>query len=552
MHAGTIDAMSRPLEDYALIGDSRTAALVGRDGSIDWLCVPRFDSPACFAALVGDEDNGAWALAPRDEVVATRRAYRDDSMVLDAVFEVRGGGRVRISDAMVPGSDAPRVVRLVTCEAGRVAMRSQLKLRFDYGQVVPWAHRVDGVLVAVGGPDAVVLYADVPMHGKDFATVAEFALDEGDTVAFQLAWFPSYEGVPAALDVTTALAAADTFWHAWAARCRYDGPWRSTVLRSLLTLKALTDVRTGAVVAAPTASIPEQIGGVRNWDYRYCWLRDATFVLVALANAGYDEEALAWRSWLLRAVAGNPSRLQILYGLRGERRVPELTAPWLHGYEGSQPVRIGNAAAAQLQLDVYGEVVDVMLQAERRGLPPDMDQWSITKAVVEAVEERWNQPDRGLWEVRGETRHFVHSKVLAWVALDRAIVAVEQIRLDGPLDRWRALRERMHADICLNGFDPQRETFTQSYGSRELDAATLLIPLVGFLPATDERVRGTVCALSNASSSSMGSCTAIRSRRRPPTGFRPVKVRSSRAAFGSPTTTCCKGVTTTRAPSSSA
>jgi GH15 family glucan-1,4-alpha-glucosidase len=488
-------AMSRPIEDYALIGDTRTAALVSRDGSIDWLCLPHFDSAACFAGLVGDDENGMWSMRPQGHANAVRRAYRDESMILETVYELEDGGRVRVVDAMLPGSDVPRVVRLVTGEAGRVAMRSQLRIRFDYGQVVPWIHRASGTTVAIAGPDAVALYADVPLRGEELSTVAEFWVGPGERVGFELAYFPSYEAQPGPSDIITALRRTDAFWREWARTCRYEGPWRNVVVRSLLTLKALTDARTGAVLAAPTTSLPEALGGVRNWDYRYCWLRDATFVLVALLNAGYEEEAFAWRAWLLRAAAGNPEQLQILYGLRGERRLPEFEAPWLRGYADSRPVRIGNAAAVQLQLDVYGEVTDVIYQAHRAGLPPDADEWSLTRAVVAAVERRWREPDRGLWEVRGPCRHFVHSKVLAWVAFDRAITMIERFGLDGPLDRWRAVRADIHSEVCTYGYDTARETFTQSYGSREIDAAALLIPLVGFLSPGDPRVAGTVRAV---------------------------------------------------------
>lgn len=489
--------MSRPIEDYALIGDTRTAALVCRDGAIDWLCLPRFDSGACFAALVGEPENGAWSLAPQGRPAAIQRAYRQDSMVLETVYELDDGARVRVVDAMLPGSDVPRVLRLVEGEAGRVAMRSQIRIRFDYGRIVPWLHRASGTVVAVAGPDAVALYSDVELRGEDLSTVAEFWIGPGERVGFEMAYFASYEQQPGPSDVVTALRRTDVFWREWARTCTYpgDGAWRAEVVRSLLTLKALTDARTGAVLAAPTTSLPEYLGGVRNWDYRYCWLRDATFVLVALLNAGYEEEAFAWRGWLLRAVAGNPDQIQILYGLQGERRIPEFEAPWLRGYADSRPVRIGNAAAEQLQLDVYGEVADVMYQAHRAGLPPDNDEWSLTKAVVEAVERRWSEPDRGLWEVRGECRPFVHSKVLAWVALDRAICAIEKFGLDGPADRWRALRNQIHDEVCKQGYDPKRKTFTQSYGSAEIDAAALLIPLVGFLAPDDPRVAGTVRAV---------------------------------------------------------
>jgi GH15 family glucan-1,4-alpha-glucosidase len=486
--------MARRIEDYALIGDTRTAALVGRDGTIEWLCLPRFDSGACFAKLVGDDDNGSWSLAPKGGRVVERR-YREDSLLLETIWEVDGGVRVRVVDGMLPGSDAPRVVRLVVGEHGRATMTSRIEIRYDYGRVVPWLRHAAGTFVACGGPDAIALYADVALSVDGDANVAEFEVGEGDRIGMEMAYFSSYDEQPGPSDVTSALRRTDVFWREWARTSTYDGPWREMVMRSLITLKALTDVKTGAVLAAPTTSLPEQIGGVRNWDYRYCWLRDATFVLVALLNAGYEEEAFAWRGWLLRAVAGNPKNLQILYGLRGERRLPEFEAPWLAGYEQSRPVRIGNAAAAQLQLDVYGEVADAMYQAHRGGLLPDTDEWRLITNVVEAVEERWRDEDRGLWEVRGPCRHFVHSKVLAWVALDRAVCAIEQYQMDGPVDRWRALRDQIHADVCKHGYDSKRATFTQSYGSREIDAATLLIPLVGFLKPDDPRVLGTVRAV---------------------------------------------------------
>jgi GH15 family glucan-1,4-alpha-glucosidase len=487
--------MSRPLEDYALIGDMRTAALVARDGTIEWLCVPNFDDGACFAALVGEDENGSWSLAPAGRARTIERAYRSQSMVLETTYVLEDGGRVRVTDGMLPGSDVPRIVRLVSGEAGRVAMRSRLRIRFDYGRAVPWVHQQSGALVAIAGPDAAAMYAGVELKPEGLSTVAEFELGAGESVGFELAYFASYEQQPGPSDVASALHRTDEVWREWTRTSRYQGPWGSHVERSLLTLKTLTDMKTGAVIAAPTTSLPERPGGVRNWDYRYCWLRDATFVLVALLNAGYEAEALAWREWLLRAAAANPDELRILYGLRGERHVLEYEASWLNGYGGARPVRIGNAAADQLQLDVYGEVVDVMYQAHRAGFEADADDWALTKAVVEAVEQRWTEPDSGLWESRGPARHFVHSKVLAWVALDRATRAVERFRLDGPVDRWRAVRAQIHADVCANGYDPRRETFTQAYGSRELDAATLLVPLVGFLPPDDPRVVGTVRAV---------------------------------------------------------
>ncbi|HEY4440641.1 MAG TPA: glycoside hydrolase family 15 protein [Candidatus Elarobacter sp.] len=486
--------MSRPLEDYAIVGDSRTAALIARDGTIDWLCLPAFDSGACFAALLGDDENGSWSLAPAVPARSVSRAYRDGSMVLETTYDAEGG-RVRVTDAMVTGTDSPRLVRCVEGLEGRVAMRSRLRIRFDYGRIVPWVHRTKHGIAAVAGPDALALFADVEQRGEDHSTVAEFEVGARDQVCFEIAYYRSYDAFPRRSPARHALRRSDEGWRRWAERCRFKGRDRELVVRSLLTLKALADTRTGAVLAAPTTSLPEVLGGVRNWDYRYCWLRDATFVLVALLNAGYEDEARAWRAWLLRAVAANPGDIQILYSLRGARHVPEYEAPWLAGYGGAKPVRIGNAAVAQLQLDVYGEVVDVMHQAHRSGIGSNQDEWNLMKAVVETVEHRWSEDDCGLWEVRSACRPFVHSKVLAWVALDRAIAAVEQFRFDGPVDRWRALRAEIHEQVCREGYDARRETFTQSYGSRELDAATLLIPLVGFLPHDDPRVRGTIRAV---------------------------------------------------------
>jgi GH15 family glucan-1,4-alpha-glucosidase len=488
---------SRPLEDYALIGDRRSAALVARDGTIAWLCLPRFDGGACFAELLGDDENGSWRLAPAEAPTTTRRAYRPESMVLETVHEVAGFGRVRVTDAMLLDGPWPRVVRVVEGVEGRVTMRSQLRLRFDYGRVVPWVHQVAGTLVAVAGPDAAAIYADVPLTGEGYSTVATFAVEPGQSVAFELAWYPSHQPIPGPSDVRAEVFRTDSAWRTWSRSCTYHGPHRALVLRSLLTLRALTHIETGAVVAAPTTSLPERLGGIRNWDYRFCWLRDATFVLTALLDAGYEAEAYAWRAWLLRTVAGNPESLQIMYGIDGARRIPEWSADWLAGYADSRPVHIGNAAVGQLQIDVYGEVVDVMFQAHRAGIAPDADEWSLMTAVLTALENRWREPDHSLWEVRDEPRHFVHSKVLAWAAFDRAIAGVERFGLNGPVEHWRAVRAQIHEDVCARGFDPKRNTFTQSYGSTELDAATLLIPLVGFLPPDDPRVRGTITAVEN-------------------------------------------------------
>ncbi|MFJ9614504.1 glycoside hydrolase family 15 protein [Streptomyces noursei] len=486
--------MHSRIEDYALIGDLQTAALVGRDGSIDWLCLPRFDSPACFAALVGDKDNGHWTLAPRSGEARAERSYRGDSLILDTVWETPEGS-VRVTDFMPQRDRMPDVVRVVTGLRGRVEMRGVLRLRFDYGRVVPWVRATEGSRVAIAGPDSVWLRtpSQGTTYGKDFSTRSDFTLAAGERTAFVLTWHPSHEPRPVQIDPFQALADTTEDWHAWSARCHYDGPYRAAVIRSLITLKALTYAPTGGIVAAPTTSLPEEPGGVRNWDYRYCWLRDASLTLNSLLAAGYHDEAGAWRDWLLRAVAGAPEDLQIMYGLAGERRLPEFEVPWLSGYEGSLPVRIGNAAVEQRQLDVYGEVIDSFHLAHTAGMPTEPHIWSIQRALMDYLESTWRDPDDGIWEIRGPQRHFVHSKVMAWVAADRAVRAVERFpRLGGNTDRWRAMREEVHREVCTRGYDAERGTFTQSYGSPELDAATLLIPRVGFLPGDDPRVVSTV------------------------------------------------------------
>jgi GH15 family glucan-1,4-alpha-glucosidase len=485
------------IEDYAVIGDEQTAALVGRDGSVDWLCLPRFDSGSCFARLLGDEDDGHWRIAPKGAHSCARRAYRPGTLVLDTEWET-GEGAVRVTDLMPQRDRAPDVVRVVEGLRGRVTVHSTLRLRFDYGSIVPWVRNSGGHRVAVAGPDAVWLRSEPPVRtwGADFATHAEFTVEEGEKVAFVMTWHPSHQERPPLIDPYEALEASVADWRAWSARCPYDGPHRDTVVRSLITLKALTYQPTGGIVAAATTSLPEELGGVRNWDYRYCWLRDSTLTLGSLLSAGYLEEAEAWREWLLRAVAGDPADLQIMYGVAGERRLPELEVPWLAGYGGSRPVRIGNAAVRQLQLDVYGEVMDTLSLARRAGLPTEPHSWSLQAALMEWLRRNWRQPDEGLWEVRGGRRHFVHSKVMVWVAADRAVRALEEHpELKGNLEGWRAMREDVHREVCEKGYDPQRNTFTQYYGSRELDAALLLIPQVGFLPPDDPRVVGTVDAV---------------------------------------------------------
>ncbi|EFF90343.1 glycoside hydrolase, family 15 [Streptomyces sp. e14] len=486
------------IEDYALIGDQQTAALVGRDGSVDWLCLPRFDSAACFAGLLGDEDNGHWRIAPVGvDGLCTRRAYRHDTLVLDTEWDTPQGS-VRVTDLMPQRDRAPDLVRIVEGLSGRVTLRSTLRLRFDHGSVVPWVRRCDGHRVAVAGPDSAWLRSEPPVRtwGEDFGTHAEFEIAGGEKVAFVLTWHPSHEPRPPLIDPYEALEHSVADWRAWAARCRYTGPHRDLVVRSLITLKALTYAPTGGIVAAPTTSLPEELGGVRNWDYRYCWLRDSTLTLGALLSAGYQEEAEAWRNWLLRAVAGNPADLQIMYGLAGERRLPEFELPWLPGFAGSAPVRIGNDAVLQRQLDVYGEVMDTLSLARRSGLSPKPHIWSMQRALLDFLREAWREPDEGLWEVRGGRRHFVHSKVMVWVAADRAVRTLEEEpELHGDLAGWRALRDEVHREVCEKGYDPRRGTFTQSYGSRELDAALLLIPRVGFLPPDDPRVTGTIDAV---------------------------------------------------------
>ncbi|MEU5280053.1 glycoside hydrolase family 15 protein [Streptomyces asoensis] len=486
------------IENYALIGDEQTAALVGTDGSVDWLCLPRFDSGACFARLLGDEDNGHWRIAPKGvEGPCTRRAYRPDTLVLDTEWETAEGA-IRVTDLMPQRDRAPDVVRIVEGLRGRVTVRSTLRLRFDYGWIIPWMRRSDGHRVAIGGPDAVWFRSEppVPTWGEDFGTHSQFTVAEGESVAFVLTWHPSHESRPPLVDPWEALRVSVDDWRAWAARCRYDGPHRDIVVRSLITLKALTYVPTGGIVAALTTSLPEELGGVRNWDYRYCWLRDSTLTLGALLAAGYEDEAEAWRNWLLRAVAGDPADLQIMYGLAGERRLPECELPWLSGYADSKPVRIGNGAVDQLQLDVYGEVMDSLSLARTAGMSPRPHMWSLQCALMQWLCENWRQPDEGLWEVRGGRRQFVHSKVMVWVAADRAVRALEEYPdLRGDLVGWRAMRDEIHREVCEQGYDPVRNTFTQYYGSRELDASLLLIPRVGFLPPDDPRVVGTVDAV---------------------------------------------------------
>ena len=483
------------IEDYGLIGDLQTAALVGRNGSIDWLCFPRFDSGACFAALLGDEDNGRWLLAPAGEVRRVERRYREHTLVHELDFHTDEGS-VRVIDFMPLRGVDPDVVRIVEGLAGEVRMRMQLVIRFDYGWIVPWVRRIaEGARIAIAGPDALALQAPVELYGENFTTVAEFTVAAGERVPFTLTWFPSHHEAPAPIDPEQALEDTCDFWREWAGTCTYNGHWREPVIRSLMVLKAMTYAPTGGIVAAPTTSLPEKLGGVRNWDYRYCWLRDATFALDALVDHGFIDEARGWRSWLLRAVAGNPDDLQIMYGPAGEQRLLELELDWLPGYEESRPVRIGNGASKQFQLDVYGEVLDVLHQARMRKLEQDEDSWALQRRLLESLEERWREPDEGIWEVRGPRRHFTHSKVMAWVGFDRGIKAVEDFGHEGPVNRWRELRGEIHAEVLSRGFDRELNSFVQSYESERLDASLLTIPIVGFLPPDDPRVRGTLEAI---------------------------------------------------------
>ncbi len=487
--------MSLRIEDYALIGDCETAALVGRDGSIDWLCWPRFDSDACFAALLGSPENGRWLISPKNGASKVTRRYRPNTMILETRFECPDGVATLVD--FMPGHEkGSSIVRLVVGERGRVNMRTDLAIRFGYGAIVPWMTRLeDGARSAIAGPDMVVLRTAVPLRGEDFTTTGEFTVVAGETVPFSLTYAASHLPPPAAQDPLDQLRATEKFWLDWMATSKASGPWTEAVNRSLITLKALTYARTGGIVAAPTTSLPERFGGPRNWDYRFCWLRDATLTLLALMNAGFLDEAKAWREWLSRAAAGSPDQLQIMYGVAGERRLTEWEVPWLPGYQKSTPVRIGNAAHTQLQLDVYGELMDTLHHARIGGLASGESDWMLQRAVLDHLEEVWTEMDKGIWEVRSEARHFTSSKVMAWVAFDRAIKSAEAFGLPGPVDRWRKICRTIHDEVCRRGFDPELDSFVRSYGSKDLDASLLLIPTVGFLPPTDPRVRGTVAAV---------------------------------------------------------
>ncbi len=482
------------IEDYAMVGDLHTAALISTEGSIDWLCLPRFDSPACFSALLDSPKAGRWLLAPESGGSCTRRRYRKNTLILETEWETPDG-KVRVIDFMSPRDGAADIVRIVVGIRGSVRMRGELALRFDYGNIVPWVRHDEFGLHAVAGPDAAHLTTDAPLRGEHMQTVSDFTVKAGQRIPFVLTWSPSHLGRPRRVDPEAVLEATESFWLQWSDRCRITGPHRDAVLRSLITLKALTYLPTGGIVAAVTTSLPEELGGERNWDYRFCWLRDATLTLQALLASGYSEEAAAWRNWLLRAVAGDPADLQIMYGLHGERRLPELTLDWLAGYEGSTPARTGNAAAGQLQLDVWGEVLDGLALTRTALLQHRDESWDVQVALMEHLETAWDQPDNGLWEMRGPRRHFTYSKVMAWVAADRMVKGVRDFDLPGPADRWEALRDKIHDDVMAHGFDAGRNTFVQSYGRPELDASLLLIPRVGFLAPDDPRVIGTIDAV---------------------------------------------------------
>ncbi|MEE8579879.1 MAG: glycoside hydrolase family 15 protein [Hyphomicrobium sp.] len=483
------------IKDYALIGDCETAALVSKDGSIDWLCWPRFDGAACFSALLGKPENGHWSLAPVDPNVKTTRSYRKNTLVLETIHKTEDG-EVSVLDFMPLRDRSSDVVRLVIGKRGQVAMRTEMILRFDYGSLVPWVSRIDDTtLRAVAGPDQALLRTPVPLIGKDMKTVAEFTVSAGQTIPFVLSYSRSYRPPPPAIDPHKALEKTETFWRDWCKKSKPVAGYEDAVTRSLITLKALTYRPTGGIVAAPTTSLPEELTGQRNWDYRFCWLRDTTFTLLALMNSGHIEEGLAWRDWLIRAIAGSPEQIQIMYGIAGERRLTEWEVPWLSGYEGARPVRIGNAAADQLQLDIYGEIMDAIHHGRMAGLMTSDAGWELQIALVKHLEGIWERPDDGIWETRGGRQKFTYSKVMAWVAFDRSIKSAEQFGLKGPLDRWRKIRDQIHQEVCEHAFNKDIGAFVAHYGGQELDASTLLMALVGFLPSSDPRIRNTVEAI---------------------------------------------------------
>ncbi|PYJ49814.1 MAG: glucoamylase [Verrucomicrobia bacterium] len=489
-------ARGTKIEDYAFLSDTQTGALVSRDGCVDWLCFPRFDSPACFASLLGARENGRWFFHPDEEVERTRRRYRDETLVLETEIETKSGA-VRLIDFMPPRGENPDIIRIVEGLRGKMSMHMELIIRFDYGQIVPWVRKRHDGLEAIAGPDGLILRTPIETCGKDLTTVAEFSVAKGDRVPFVLTWFASHAKPPRKVNAEHALGDTEKYWRAWSSQFQSKGEWRDAVMRSLITLKGLTYAPTGGLVAALTTSLPEEIGGVRNWDYRFCWLRDAALILLALLRSGYREEAKSWRQWLLRAIAGSPAQMQAIYGVRGERRLEEFEIPWLSGYEKSKPVRIGNAASNQFQLDVYGEILAAIWQADRAGLKLEAPDWALMVALMKFLESNWHKPDEGIWEVRGGRKHFTHSKMMAWVAFDRAVKLVEECgcAANEHISRWQKLRDQIHAEVCERGYNTRKKAFTQFYGSDALDASLLTMPLTGFLPAADERVRSTIEAI---------------------------------------------------------
>jgi GH15 family glucan-1,4-alpha-glucosidase len=484
------------IEDYGFLSDTQTAALVGRNGSVDWLCFPRFDSAACFAALLGEPKNGRWLIAPADDSVRVTRRYRGHTLILETIFETRDGA-VRLIDFMPPRGTNPDIVRIVEGVRGKVLMRMELIIRFDYGEVVPWVRKCGDGLEVIAGPNALILRTPIETRGEDLTTVAEFEVAGGESAPFVLTWYQSHEKPPRAIHPKHALRDTEKYWKDWAGCCEHKGKWKDAVVRSLVTLKGLTYAPTGGIVAAATTSLPEKIGGVRNWDYRYCWLRDATFTLFALTRSGFVGEARSWRGWLLRAIAGSPSQMQILYGMHGERRLPEFEIEWLAGYENSKPVRIGNAASNQFQLDVYGEVMSSMYHAQQAGIEIEETDWAMQKALMKFLESHWQEPDEGIWEVRGGRKHFTHSKMMAWLAFHRGVRLIEEAGLpaNGELERWKKIRDQIHQEVCARGYNPKVKAFTQYYGGDVLDASLLMMPMIGFLPIADERVRNTIVAV---------------------------------------------------------
>jgi GH15 family glucan-1,4-alpha-glucosidase len=489
-------ASGAKIEDYAFLSDTQTGALVSRDGCVDWLCFPRFDSAACFASLLGEKKNGHWSFSPTDKIDKVSRRYRGDTLIVETDIETASGA-VRLIDFMPPRGKNPDLIRIIEGLRGEVRMQMELIIRFEYGLIVPWVRTAHDGLEAIAGPDGLILRTPIETRGEDLTTVAEFTVKKGERVPFVLTWFESHEEPPRAINPEHALRETENYWTEWSKRCCHEGPWAEAVMRSLITLKGLTYAPTGGIVAAATTSLPEEIGGVRNWDYRICWLRDATFTLYALMQAGYGDEAKSWREWLLRAIAGSASQMQIMYGVRGERRLEEYEIPWLAGYENSKPVRVGNAASRQFQLDVYGEVLGAMHYAHEAGIENREADWRLQVELVKFLESNWDQPDEGIWEVRGGRKHFTHSKMMAWLAFDRAVKLVEKCGCSGDqhVERWKKIRDQIHAQVCERGYDAGKKAFTQVYGSDALDASLLMMPLVGFLPATDERVRGTIKAI---------------------------------------------------------